>query len=244
MIRKATLVFVLIVILAFGFGETAQAATYSGSLQYTPPTPPDSLDGLFVGPSDLQWVTYTNTISWVVTDTDNSYSGFPWKYTYTFGHDGGQAGISHIIIEASDGITANDITGLTGASITSIGPQTVLSGNPNMPEDLNGLRFNPLTTSPFSMTWTFWSNKAPVWGDMYARCGGKQGGINFAHNMGFTDTDGIDSIMDDIDPSALPSNGSIDNHILRPDSTVPEPSGLMGLALGIGSLGAYLLRKR
>jgi len=220
--------------------STANATIYTGSLSYTPPYPADTADGLWVDGVPTQWRTYTVTMSWTVTDQDNSYPGFPWKYTYTFGHNGGQAGISHIIIEGSEGISIDDIAGLTGASITSIGLQTVQSGNEGMPEDLVGIRFNPPSESPFSMTWSFYSDRAPVWGDFYARCGNKQNlGVNRAYNYnkdslgverGFLDIDGNDSVRDDTDPSAGPSNGSIDYHILRPDSVVPEPATL-GLLL-------------
>lgn len=228
---SVALVLVLVLVLPASF---ASADLYTGSLQYTPPWPAGPTDGLVVGPSNLQWATYTVTMSWTVTNTDNSYPGYPWKYTYTFGHNGGQAGISHIIIETSSAFTNADITGLTGASLSSLGNQTVLSGNPNMPEDITGLRFNPLTDSPFSMTWTFFSDRAPVWGDFYARCGGKQGGINYAFDAGFT--------ASDTDPIVAVANGSIDFHILRPDTqVVPEPITLAMLTVGGGML---LVRRR
>jgi hypothetical protein len=218
--------------------STLTAATYSGGLTYTPPPPATSADGLQVGPVALnQWVNYTGGIAWSVTDTDTSHPGSPWKYTYTFGHNGPQFGISHVIIEGSSGITAADITGLTGATLTDIGLQRVTSGNPNMPEDMNGLRFNPLTTSPFSMTWSFFSARLPVWGDFYARCGGHGGGINFAYNYNNNGVTEAGFLSPDVDPAAPASAGTPDNnyfyHILRPDSVVvPEPGTLSLLALG------------
>lgn len=186
----------------------ANATMYTGSLTYTPPNPPGTSDELFVGPSNLQWVNYTVGISWTVTDTDTSHPGFPWKYTYTFGHNGTQAGISHVIIEASPGMTVDDMVDLTGASLypsDPIGEHRVMSGNPNMPEDINGIKFNPLTEGAFSMTWTFFSDRQPVWGDFYARCGGKQGGINYAYNYNM-DSLGNESgfLSPDTDPTAIP----------------------------------------
>ncbi|MDO8587101.1 MAG: hypothetical protein Q7T82_08690 [Armatimonadota bacterium] len=227
------------------------AVSYSGSLTYSPGPPPDSGDGLYVGIPGLQWVNYNVSISWTVTN-DDPISGNPWKYTYTFGHDGTQAGISHVIIEGSEGISASDIAGLTGATLYSTGIQYANPGTPGMPEDLYGLRFNPLAEGQFGMTWSFWSDRAPVWGDFYARCGGKMGGINRVYNYnntggvenGFLDPNGDDALLDDIDPAGPASNGSLDFHILRPDSVVPEPSGLLALLCGAVGLGGIITRSR
>ena len=224
------------------------AATYTGSLTYTPPGPATSSDGLAVGPSNLQWITYTIGIFWTVTDTDNTYATHPWKYTYTFGHDGSQAGISHVIIETSPTFNASSMVGLTGASFSALGLQFSNGGNPNMPEYIYGLKVDPLTSPEMSMTFSFYSDRAPVWGDFYARCGGKLGGINYAYNYnntdgvenGFLNPDAITTNIDDIDPLAAATNGSLNFHILRPDSVVPEPATLSLMSLA----GVALLRRR
>ncbi len=217
---------------------SALAATYEGSLTYTPGPPPDVDDELNVGPADLQWANYRVRILWTVTDTDLSQPGYPWKYTYTFEHNGGQAGISHIIIEASTAFGLGDIAGLTGANLYPTDPITthrVMSGNPNMPEDVYGIKFVPLTDSPISMTWSFFSDRVPVWGDFYARCGGRLGGINFAYNYNL-DAGGNAAgfLSPDTDPAASPASGTPANHyyfhILRPDSLIPEPGTLMLVA--------------
>lgn len=249
MLRHAWLVSMLTALI-WCAATTAFAVTYTGSLQYTPPTPPDVGDGLFVGPSDLQWANYTVGISWSVTDADTSYPGYPWKYTYSFDHNGGQAAISHIIIEGSQGISLSDIAGLTGGTASSAGLQRVTSGAPNMPEDTIGIRFHPPAEGQFSMTWSFWSNRAPTWGDFYARCGGKLGGFNYSYNYnvgtgtGSTDPDSNDSTLDDIDPTSPAANGSVDFHILRPDSVVPEPSSLLALLSGLGAIGMLIRYRR
>jgi hypothetical protein len=226
-----------LVFVSFGLSiSQCYATTYTGSLQYNPSSV-DSSDGLNVQSSGENWPTYTVNISWSVTNEDTTYSSYPWKYTYTFGLSGNQSGLSHLILETSSNFTASDITGLTGASVGStsgIGSQRVQSGNTGMPEDVYGIRFDPLTTSPSSITVTFWSTRAPVWGDFYA----KDGRTNYAYN--YNNTNGVEKgfTTSDVDPTAAPSNDSVDYHILRPD-TVPEPA-----AIGLILLGSWLLSKK
>lgn len=213
------------------FAMPALAVTYSGSLLYTPSYPADSSDGLWVGDSTGKWQNYTVSMAWEVTNNDVVNSAYPWKYTYTFGLSGNQAGISHVVIEGSDNIKASDIWGLTGASLASAGSQTIHDGNPSMPADMTGFRFDP-SGSTKTMTWSFYCDKQPVWGDFYAR----SSKTNYAYNQGFT--------TNDVDPSAPASNGSLNKHILRPDSVVPEPSSILVLMGGLGSFGAFAFRKR
>ena len=241
-------------------------ATYTGSLTYNPAVV-DSSDELFVGPTNLQWINYQVSISWVVTDQDTSYPGFPWKYTYRFSHNGTQAGYSHTIIEASPGMTLADVTGIENAQNVSVTTQAVASGNPDMPEDMYGIRFHPLEGGLFDWTWSFFSNRQPVWGDFYGRCGGKLGGINHAYNYnltnsvetGFLDPDSNNAIIDDPDPANPAADGNSNNHffyhILRPDSqgggtqpepdpTVPEPCMMTLCGLAVVGVGGYLRRRR
>lgn len=207
--------------------------TYSGSLTYTPPWPANSSDGLYVGPSNLQWQGYNVTITWDVTDSDNSQPGYPWRYTYHFYHSGTQAGFSHMIIEVSDTFTAADLADVTGASVYSITSQKAGPGNPSMPADIYGIKFDPLSDGVTDWSVTFYSNRAPVWGDFYGRCGGRQGGINYAFNYNLTGGVEKGFLVNDVDPVAPPQSGSIDYHILRPDSVVPEPTAFALLTIGL-----------
>src|SRR5690606_36314298 len=157
---------------------TAQAATYTGSLTYTPPYPPDAADELSVQVDGLDWVTYTLSIAWTMTDTDNTYPTHPWKYSYTFQHDGNGAAISHMIVEGSPGIGDDDIIGLSGAKNPDVGFQMAQSGNPDIPEGLWGILVEPLGEDDTSFTFSFYSNRMPVWGDFYAKNGGRVGEFN------------------------------------------------------------------
>jgi len=241
--------YVVVVGSALACLATAQAETYSGSLLYIPP--PGSTDGIIVGDSGGLWATNKVAFSWTVTNEDPSYPGYPWKYEYHVTQESGQAGFSHLTIETSDGFTASDLAGLTGATLLSVGTQQSGSGNPGMPADLDEIRVAP-TSTPGNWTVSAHSDRMPVWGDFYTRggdtpvrrAGSSTGPLptdvgydNYAYNGGFTSAD--------LDPAAAAQSGSVDYHILRPDTHAPEPATIVNLAvLGVVALGAYVWRRR
>jgi hypothetical protein len=189
--------------------SSAQAVLYSGSLS----SQTGQIDGVggWIDPGHT-------TIEWQVWDNPD----FSWHYEYTLTVP--QSDVSHFIIELSESATADHIFNLQGPFAgTEVklhsGPS---SGNPDMPGDLFGIKFDGVTGTTVSLSFDAW--RMPVWGDFYAKCGATP--PNQAWNMGFLNTD----------PPDPPSSGTIDNHILVPDTYIPEPVTLLLLALGTVAL--------
>jgi hypothetical protein len=209
---------------------------YSGHLDYAPSSGSSGSDIQVAGD---KWPKFNITLSWIVTDEEAGPTGFPWKYTYTFTTTGNGAAASHVILETSSTFRSNDIKDLTGANMENVELQKVSSGNPNMPGDVYGIRFVPSTGSTNNMTWTFWSDRIPVWGDFYA----KGGNDNTAYNHTTTSTGEKGFTTHDTDPTEPAANGSLNCHILRPDTVtvIPEPATIV---LILFSSGLILKRRR
>lgn len=149
------------------------------------------------------------TIEWVVTQ-----NGDHWTYSYTLTHPRGDT--SHFILEVSASFTEADLQNASGDfTSTVLGDWSPGPGNPHMPGDIHGIKFDGAWGVVTRIT--FDSPRSPVWGDFYAKDGAATG-FNTAWNEGFYSDDPQSPI--DTDPSDPPSDGSIDNHILVPD-TVP-----------------------
>ena len=241
---RARIVIVLAVLGLALSASTAQAASFSGSLSYAPTA--EAPDGLFVDGDLEQWPDYAITLNWTVTnELPTAPADFPWHYSYTLslvGDEGG--GISHLIIETSPAFTAADITGLVGAVLDSVGNQARGPGNPGMPGDLTGLKLFPPEGEYLTLSWSFFCTRAPVWGDFFAKDGRKGGVTNILYNYN-QDALGneLGFVVGDVDPTDAPRDGSVDFHILRPDTftvTVPEPATIALLAIG----GLALIRRR
>lgn len=224
-----------IVVLAcvLGMVNVARGTTYTGSLSWDDcETELKAWNG---------WKDTDTTIAWTVTG-----AGMDWHYKFdlTFG---GTGGLSHIIIETTKDIFTED--SLTNAKYKfkvnsddceidadfEVGDFTAGgSSNPNMPENVYGVKFEGFPDL-MSVTIEFDSIHMPEWKDYF--CGdGSHNGFAQVWNAGFT--------SGDTDPTDPPGDDSVDYHILAPNSIIPEPLTVLGLVLGLGSVGAYIKRRR
>lgn len=180
-------------------------------------------------------------LSWTVSGDSN---GGPWSYAYTFsfvdtvkGRAPGNAGVvSHAIIELSPSFTVRDLISTSENCESEIGTFTSAQGNsnPGLPGPVYGLKCD-MRTEANPINWTITTWRAPVWGDFYAKTGGNENNLGTAINAGY--------LADD--PLAPASDGSVENHILRPDTIteLPEP-GTLSLLLAAAAAGAVLRRRR
>jgi hypothetical protein len=173
------------------------------------------------------WDTDFKISWWVEQQMDNS-----WHYTYNITDTLGNAlrkAVSHFQIEVSPNVMENDFWGFGGSWFFTDETQ---SGIPFV----NSLRLD--YGAEGQTEWSFYSTRAPVWGDFFAKdgtYGSPDGAMLYAWNTGFYDAD----------PLVGPSDGSIGNKILRPDTSngvVPEP-GTLGL-IGLGLMGLVAGRRR
>lgn len=179
-----------------------------------------------------------SSLSWTVSDEEQGCDGWNYSYELTvMGKD-----ISHAIIEVSDVFTQESIlaTGGGGAyTLDNYGPNRQGTSNPGMPSDMRGIKID-VTGDTKSLSWSFCSDIAPVWGDFYAK-DGKDGGDNvYVYNTGFSEEDPLDPV----------SNGSLNNHIIVPDSVSDEPDDPgpnplpePGTAM-LGAIGLLLIFRR
>jgi hypothetical protein len=214
------LILALTCVVGLAATQHANAIEYTGSLTY-------SGGGLVASDG---WAAGGTELSWTVEDVGSSGGFVLWQYSYTFTVP--TKDISHFIIEVS----ADSIqTDFSAGTLDWYDKESQGKSNPDMPGGMYGLKFDFNET--LSATATFTTTRAPVWGDFYAKDGKADSVWVTAWNAGFL-TD---------DPTADPCDGSIDNHILRPDTRqsggVPD-GGASAALLGIGMLGLGFLARR
>ena len=237
------LFFTVILVICLFTSVAAQAITptYSGKLSsaYTA-TDPHGADGLILGTG--AWVNDVNhpvEFSWAI----NQNSDTTWHYYYKLQVQQGNP--SHLIVEATkdiftiESITNAQIGGADGvmSPMSNVDVDNYNSGgsNPNMPGNLYGIKFDSLGSIGQTVQISFDSPILPVWGDFYSKDGNAGGdGTNSCWNAGFLETDPMDVYR----------NGSVNDHILRPDSVIPEPATLLSLAMGCAGTLLQVRRRR
>lgn len=231
--KTSTIVFCTLIAVFFALGGIAQASlVYTGWLSSDAADIPDG--DLFVG----SWSKVT--LSWEVSQN----ADLTWRYKYTLAVDSAPD-ISHFIIEGSSNpgneFTADNVLGdaiavinrftftvdgpLDSGRAVEIQQHDTDPGNPGLPGSIYGIKIEDLGDFR-EITVEFDSDRVPVWGDFYM----KGGPGSYAYNAGFT-------LADPTDP---PASGSLQSHVLVPDSVVPEPTTLALLGLG----GLAMLGKR
>jgi hypothetical protein len=200
-------------------------------------------DGQLVG--NANWVDNIK-FSWEI-----SFDSGLWSYEYHFedvdpGTEGnGPKDYSHLLIELSDNFTTDDFkpgsSSPSSDSPRTFDPSEPGNSNPGLPGALFGVKFNSGGGNPTGtdVILRIVTERAPVWGDFYAKDGKTDQSDNYVYNLGFTAAD----------PGDDPADGSIDHHILRPDTRkgppneVAEPASLLLLGAGFTTLSLWRRRK-
>lgn len=197
----------LAVALVLLLSPLASALSFSGSL-----TSPSGVD------ATGYWADQGFRIEWMIQDQPDGSWYYEYWLTDAAGNPWETAAVSHFTLEISPDATATDFWGTDGLEFGSF----------------DGLE-SAMKLDYGATHYSFYSNRAPVWGDFYAKDGVAGGlGWNEAYNAGFGDPDPMD----------MPTDGSIGNKILRPDTSttvVPEPGTM--LLMGIGIAGAGVVRR-
>lgn len=143
--------------------------------------------GLVVSPLTAAWDHEITALTFSVSlnnQGDFDPTNDTWRYNYTFTVP--EKAISHVLLETSEGIRLLGGTTATGRE----GPGTFGPGNsnPGIPGSIFGLKFDT-TGDPLSFSWQIETDRAPMWGDFYAKDGVTRiGGQNFnvfAYNINF-----------------------------------------------------------
>lgn len=125
-----------------------------------------------------------------------------WYYEYRVSNASGgnlAKGLSHIIFQVSEGTSRSDFFGFNVNELAVTGPRkegppgSGLPGsaaNPGLPAVFYGLKFDQEydhteAFNAYQFTLSFYSTRAPMWGDFYAKDGKSGGEDVYAYNADF-----------------------------------------------------------
>jgi hypothetical protein len=205
-LRRSVLLFALVTLSTVVAGSACFAGpTYNGSLS--------SADGGIVATG--AWGSDPSkpvVITWTVTQNPNS----SWYYEYRLDILGCRGAISHLTIETSEGFDESDLIGSITVTQGAVG-QVQYGWFNEYAGTIYAMKFDDTQGKTLEVGFNSW--RMPVWGDFYAK-DGRAGGLgwNRAWNAGYANPD----------PMVAACSGSIDNHILRPDTVIPAPAAPVG----------------
>lgn len=152
-----------------------------------------------------------------------------WSYVYTFRVD--EKAISHIILEVSPGLE------LYGRDLDYEGPKTWSpdnNSNPGLPGYIYGLKWD--FKDLLEVTITIITNRAPMWGDFYAKDGKDNVDGEWQWVYAFNSMFGMST-------NSPIGNGNAGGFVLVPDTTPTpaalEPGTLILLAAGLLGVGGF-----
>jgi hypothetical protein len=142
------------------------AETYTGTLKYG-----DGLKGATAWKS--------STLKWTVDD--NTHPGL-WTYSYSFSVEAKE--ISHVIIEVAEGFKQQNLRGDTTPKyeLGTFGHKG--NSTPGIPGDIRGMKWET-SGKALTYSWVIVTDRAPMWGDFYAKDGKDRGNWVFSYNTGF-----------------------------------------------------------
>lgn len=214
---KGLMTALLVIVLLLAASPLAQAAPVYGTAVGA---------GNMTGSNDLvDFGTWANnaSVDWTIT---NPLPGL-WLYQYQFSEGGRD--LSHVVLEltAGCGDDRQCVFEYTATpDIKTYGSTT--PPNHFMPAAIYGVKFNFTGDSPYAFS--FYSNRAPVWGNFYAQ-DGVGDPATYAYNAGLLDL----SSESTLDFVARP-NGDLGDE-------VPEPAAIALAAFGLTAL-VYARRRK